>query len=57
MLLEHLGGHPVDVVEVGEVAGVGVGHAAELLDLARQLVELGLGPRHQEHRSAGLARS
>ena len=40
VLLEHLVRHPVDVVHVGEVAGVDVGDPAARLDLLLRLLEL-----------------
>jgi hypothetical protein len=55
VLLEHLGGQPVDVLEVGEVRGVHVRGPAELLDLLRHLLELLARARHEQHLTTGLA--
>ena len=48
VLLEDLVGHPVDVLDVGQVAAVDVRHAAADLDLAPRLLELLGRPRDEQ---------
>ena len=54
VLFEHLGGHPVDVVDVGEVAAVDVGDPAAVGDLIAGLLELLRGPGDQQDDAAGV---
>ena len=54
VLFEHLGGHPVDVVDVGEVAAVDVGDPPAVGDLITGLLELLRGPGDQQDDAAGV---